>query len=290
MNKPILSDKDLLIKILTGNTKDPISLEDWTDFVKNTTLSIENTLLFINICKFTETFDNLCKSINLASNLKEEVVVTKAINGLFDYQCSITDESGLKEFAERISNQLITKFIKAGSEFEVNLSSKIRTDCLSELSSGKHHPNSFVGIKNSIFADILLNDLPQFKEKALNQNIAAEHRRMRFFLGLVTLSSLLMTYSLLLAYNATQYYRLLGLPMTYYVFLFYFQYKAKFCVTFAGAGRRNVQGYSGIAVEDEYACKYQKNRAKNIKIKSWVGGLVLLIILFVVPPYKWIFQ
>ena len=289
MKKQIITDKELLVNILLGLTKDPISRDQWLDFVENTTYSPENTLLYLDIWKYTYTYHEICKTIGIASNIKDQQTIDVAsVPGMQDYSFhDVKNEDDLKKWSEQICTKLIDKYIKSGAELEINISSKIRTECTSDPKNGKFHPNGFVSVKMSIFDNMVANDLTKFKAVALDQNIAIEHRRLRLLGGILMVGGIILMYSLLLSSNASQYYRLLGQPLTYYLFLFYFQYRAKFCVTFAGAKHRNVKGYTGILTEDEYTCQYQKKRAIKIKLKSHLGGTLLLILLFVVPPYNW---
>ena len=91
-----------------------------------------------------------------------------------------------------------------------------------------------------------------------------------------------------MGYSVTQYYRLFAFPLWYVVFVSWFQYRAKFCVTFAGAKRKNTKGYYGVTmIEDEYACKYQGNKSKNMKQKSIICALAATILVLAIPPYQW---
>jgi len=218
----------------------------------------------------------------------EDVLETGHVDGIDDLNISINTEAELQQWSEQVCTRLLDTYIKAGSSMEVNLSAKIRQDCLSLYQSGKHHPSIFMPCIDSFTISIITNDLPKFKAFALDRNIEIQHRNLRL-LGLVlSLAASLAFYISMLASKSSQYYRLLGLPLLLGIFWFYFQWQAKFCVSFADRKKKNTKGYMGVGIiEDEYACQYQGKRSKMIKTRAITTTIILYIILFVVPPYQW---
>ena len=288
LKKDLVTDRVLLERILLGKTQEPISLDNWVAFVNSVTFSPENTLFYLDVLKYFYCYQLTCSKFGYGSNISGPLVNIVGIPGLIVLECNGTNESELKIWSERTCTSLVNTYVKAGSDLELNVSSKIRSDLLTHFNAGKYHPTIFNDIKEAVFASVVLNDMPKFKTAALDQNIELQHRRLRLYGGIICTIGITALYASLLSSTSSQYYRLLGLPLTYYLFLFYFQHKAKFCVTFADRKSRNVKGYMGVAeVKDEYACEYQGRRSKKIKSQSLLGGIILLIIFFVVPPYNW---
>ncbi len=283
----MLGDGQLVSHILTGQTKFPITRENWLRFVEST-YTTESTFLYLEILKFTQVYRDECIKIALNPNIDEDVLTLQAIDGMMDYTCSISNEMELKQWSEKICSGIIDQYVKVGAKNEVNLGSKIREDCVVAFKDGKYHPSIFKEVKHSILNTIVENDLPKFRAIALDTNLEIEHRKIRLYVGLAFGAFSIVLYTLLLAYQTSQYYRLLGLPLLFLCFIGFFQWKAKFCVQFAKQKQKNVQGYSGLQdVEDDYACQYQSKRAYKINRNAWLSTLTCAIILFVVPPYNW---
>eukprot|EP00834_Sanchytrium_tribonematis_P000657 NODE_12_length_54577_cov_0.384100.p22 type:complete len:289 gc:universal NODE_12_length_54577_cov_0.384100:12613-13479(+) len=282
----LIGDYQLVKKIFSGKTKDPITCQNWFLFVE-TTFTTENSLCYVEICKFTEIYHRECQKIKLNSQITEEILVVGPVPGMQDFNCDIKSEDELKQWAETICSKIINKFVKTGAEMEINISSKAREECLAQIKAGRFHPLNFVDIQKSVLDDIVGNDLTKFKQFALDQNIQIQHRRWRLVGALVFLMFSGVFYGFVMGFQVEQYYRLLGLPLLYEFVIFYFQWKMKFCVVFAAKKKINTNGYQGVPVEDEYVCEYQAQRAKKIRKKSMLIALILYIILFVVPPFKW---
>ena len=284
--KTLIGDRELLRNILSNKTKDPISRDIWIRFVQST-YTVENTMILLNIMKFVEVYHFTCSKIGLSSNITEEVVIFPSAEGMMLFECTAIDENKLKDWCGDICLALIDTFIKIGSPNEINLSSKVRDDCLQQYRNGKYHPSIFKDVKESIQKSVIENDLPKFKEFALDQNIELQHRRIRgmaaIFNGILTF----VFYGFMLAYGVQQYYRLLGFILIFGAFIGYFQWSAKFCVYFADKKQKNTSGYTGLKrIEDDYACQYQGKRSKVIKMKTMACTLTVLAIFFVLPPYN----
>ena len=284
--KKLSTDKDLLSNILLNKTKVPITRERWLEFVESS-YTAENTMCYIDLLIFFEKYHSICGQIGLSSNITDEIVSIPPISGMIDFETSAADnEFGLKNWSETICIKLVDKYIKVGSKKEVNLSSKIRDECLAQFRNGKYHPSIFKEVKDAVFEIMIVNDLPKFKAIALDQNIELQHRRMRAIAGFIFTGVSIALYTFFIANSLSQYYRFIGFPALFCVFVCYFQWKAKFCIGLADIKQRNTKGYVGLAaIEDEYACQYQSQRSLTIKLKSFACAATVFIILFALPPY-----
>ena len=281
------SSSDLLQNILSGKTKEPISRENWISYVKSA-YTVENTLFLMDIRRFGELYQKCCDKIGIPSNIAKGLKPLSVIDGMICTDCYAATETLLKIWAEDICSKTVETYIKVGSKFEINIASKLREDCLRKHRRGEHNPSLFFEIEEAFQASILANDFPKFKLFTLDQNIEVQHVYLRLYFALVFAGFASLLFGLLMGFSCAQYYRLFGFPLLYVVFVSYFQYRAKFCVTFAAAKRKNTKGYYGVSViEDEYACKYQGNKSKNMKQKSVLYALAATIVFFVVPPYQW---
>eukprot|EP00835_Amoeboradix_gromovi_P005654 NODE_554_length_6758_cov_0.359964.p2 type:complete len:291 gc:universal NODE_554_length_6758_cov_0.359964:2529-1657(-) len=284
--KSLLSDKELLKNILSGMTKEPITRDRWMEFAKSA-FTIENTNAYLEIYKFLEVYHTTCEKIGLSSNIKDDILAYPADPSLLTIECAATNELELKEWTSDISSKLINLYIKPTGEKQLNLRSKERDTCLSDFQSGNTHPSIFLDVLYSIRKMIIENDLPKFKQAALDHNIRKEHQRIRF---ITAVSSSVIAIALLVLFiglNLVQYYRFLCYPSILTAFLGYFQWKNKFCVAFSDRKQVNTGGYTGLmSVDDDYACQYQSKRSKMIKIKSFSCSIVILAVFFAVPPYS----
>eukprot|EP00834_Sanchytrium_tribonematis_P000324 NODE_6_length_70510_cov_1.054395.p29 type:complete len:293 gc:universal NODE_6_length_70510_cov_1.054395:28566-27688(-) len=284
----LLGDAQLVKNIFSGKTKEPITRENWLTFVESTYTS-ENTILYFEFCKFNEVYHRECQKIGLNPQLSaDDILIVNQLSSMQDFHSEVKDENGLKLWCEDICRNIIDKYIKIGSSLEVNISSKVRDECLDLYKKGRFHPGIFKDVQKAILDNILQNDLPKFKQLALDQNILVQHRRLRAIFCLIFLGLATIFYGLIIGFKVSQYYRLFGFPFLYIIFICYFQWKAKFCVYFADKKQKNTKGYEGLAtVEDEYACQYQGKRSSKIKKQATAATLFCFIVLFVVPPYNW---
>ena len=162
-----VSDKQLLQTILSGKTKEPISRENWINFVKSS-YTVENTLVYMDMTRFVELYHQTCAKIGLSSNITDEILVFSVIDGMICNDCYASKESELKVWSEDICTKLIEAYIKSGSKYEVKVTAKIRDECLRQYRKGKYHPSIFKEIYDVIGLSILETDFPKFKLNALD--------------------------------------------------------------------------------------------------------------------------
>ena len=286
--KQLISDKELIKTILTDKTKEPITRVRFLNFVKSVYTS-ENTIALMELWRYTQVYHDSCTKIGLKIDIgDDDIVFINPIPEMMTIECPGQSEEDIKIWASDLAEKFVNMYVKAGASNELNLSSKVRDECLKQCNEGNRTPMIFNEVKESIVKNIIDNDLGVFRQATLDQNINKEHRRVRLIVGIVNAVLAVIFYAFLLGYNVSQYYRLLGYPLLLGMFVGYFQWKAKFCVAFSDTKKINTVGFTGMAeVTDEYSCKYQGKRSKQIKLKTILCGTLVLVILFVVPPYNW---
>eukprot|EP00834_Sanchytrium_tribonematis_P000894 NODE_18_length_47517_cov_0.674814.p16 type:complete len:287 gc:universal NODE_18_length_47517_cov_0.674814:4778-3918(-) len=286
MKNHLLGDKELIHKIFSGQTKEPITRQKWIQFVEST-YTTECTLFYFEISKFMEVYRRECVKLKIESKLDNNDTTVSQIKGMQDYQCDPKSSEDLDIWAKSICAKLVDLYILPGSRLEINIYSDIRDHCLNQFRNGEYSPAIFLPAKQSIMETILQNDLPKFKETHLNQNIQKHHQNLRLIFAMAFLVFTGSFYGLIMGFQEYNYYRLCTFPLIYESFIYFLQWKSKFCVYFAGKRKANIVKYEGVTVEDEYACIYQDMRASEIRKKSIIFSLAVYIILLVCPPYKW---
>ena len=156
------TDKDLLHRILTNKTQDALSRDNWIKFVKSN-YSLENTLFLLNVMKFAEVYHLVSCKIGLIYNISEEVVMTPPSDAMMSFICNADSEAELKAWCQAMCLKLINTYIKVESPSEINVSSKMRLDCLVQYKNGVFSPTMFKDVKEAIEKLVMDNDLSKFK-------------------------------------------------------------------------------------------------------------------------------
>ena len=160
-----------LKSILYGNHS---TVENWMTYVKSI-YTVENTLFILNIYKFIEIYCNVCDKLGISHVMTRETEALNLKNEMIDFTSSsnINSEIELLEWSKNICTQIIDEFMTTGSNSEINLSFKIKQNCVAQFKNGKYHPSIFKEANEAISLLVVQNDLPNFKEFGESIKIAA---------------------------------------------------------------------------------------------------------------------
>lgn len=256
-----MATRELLLKVMLGLTKKPISKEAYLEYTKQK-YDYENAYFMDEVLKLFK---------------KEPTTKMK------EYLQPIQVETGSVETLTK--EQVVQLFLSANGEYELNLSEQLRSATISEVNKG-YNADSLLTAFEHIVDLSLDNKFKSFIQENALQNLhhhkVIQIKLIKFIISLVLSLGALVLMGVFLPF----YYRFLLAPLMWFTVLSYLEYKMKFCIKSA---RKKVQYDKSSeskqqllpkksVVEEESVCKLQKNRrSKVILISLSVGTLLTAI-------------
>lgn len=224
-----------------------------------------------------------------------ELYTREIINRLAEYKLTAPNTLGLPfdrvifdGFLRQEVKILVDKYVLQESPSELNITSGVRTQLLSDQAANQSPVIIFTECVNEVVNNMETNAFPRFLKFASTSNIGAleARSRQRWAFGL-WISFFLMN-ALLMWGGVNSLFRLFSIPLCFLGFTTFWQWRSKFCLVLGGKAKANY-GRPGQPVREIMeACvlKSHAQKQKEVFERSIICFCVVMVILIALPPYN----